>query len=77
MGKDDIYEAYKASPNTKIIAVYMVDFNHWTLSRAELKSFISEKGISSNVLVPEDGKRKNRRKIKFLSVFLLIFHCFI
>ncbi len=30
--------------------------NHWTLTREELKSFIKEKGMSSNVLVPEDGE---------------------
>ncbi len=30
--------------------------NHWTLSREELKSFINEKEISSNVLVPDDGE---------------------
>lgn len=30
--------------------------NHWTLSREELKSFIGEKGISSQVLVPDDGE---------------------
>jgi L-ascorbate metabolism protein UlaG (beta-lactamase superfamily) len=56
MGKDDIYEVYKAAPNTKIISVHMEAVNHWTLSREELKSFINEKGISSNVLVPDDGE---------------------
>jgi L-ascorbate metabolism protein UlaG (beta-lactamase superfamily) len=56
MGKDDIYEVYKAAPTAKIISVHMEAVNHWTLSREELKSFINEKGISSNVLVPEDGE---------------------
>ncbi|WP_174733194.1 MBL fold metallo-hydrolase [Mesobacillus harenae] len=56
MGKDDVYEVYKAAPTAKIIAVHMEVLNHWTLSREELKSFINEKGISSNVLVPEDGE---------------------
>ncbi|MBD1381322.1 MBL fold metallo-hydrolase [Metabacillus arenae] len=56
MGKDDIYEVHKAAPNAKIISVHMEAVNHWTLSREELKSFIHEKGISSNVLVPEDGE---------------------
>ncbi|WP_299091003.1 MBL fold metallo-hydrolase [uncultured Metabacillus sp.] len=56
MGKDDIYEVHKAAPNAKIISVHMEAVNHWTLSREELKSFIEEKGISSNVLVPEDGE---------------------
>jgi L-ascorbate metabolism protein UlaG (beta-lactamase superfamily) len=56
MDKDDIYEVYKAAPNAKIISVHMEAVNHWTLSREELKSFINEKGISDNVLVPDDGE---------------------
>ncbi|AEI42360.1 MBL fold metallo-hydrolase [Paenibacillus mucilaginosus] len=56
MGKNDIYEVYQAAPNSKIISVHMEAVNHWTLSREELKSFLTEKGISSNVLVPNDGE---------------------
>lgn len=56
MGKDDVYEVHKAAPNAKIIAAHMEAINHWTLSREELKSFANEKGISSNVLVPDDGE---------------------
>jgi L-ascorbate metabolism protein UlaG (beta-lactamase superfamily) len=56
MGKDDIYEVHKAAPEAKIIVSHMEAVNHWTLSRNELKSFIDEKGISLNVLVPDDGE---------------------
>ncbi|GAA0339170.1 MBL fold metallo-hydrolase [Bacillus carboniphilus] len=56
MGKDDVYEVYKAAPNAKIIAVHMEAANHWTLSRAELKDFANDKGISSKIFVPEDGE---------------------
>jgi L-ascorbate metabolism protein UlaG (beta-lactamase superfamily) len=56
MGKEDLYELYKAAPDAKIIAVHMEAVNHWGLSREELKSFINEKGISSNVSVPDDGE---------------------
>ncbi|MDS0525238.1 MBL fold metallo-hydrolase [Clostridium sp. SHJSY1] len=56
MGKDDVYEVYTAAPNAKIIASHMEAINHWTLSREELKNFINEKNISSNVLVPDDGE---------------------
>lgn len=56
MGKDDVYEVYKAALNAKIIASHMEAVNHWTLSREELKTFINEKGISANILVPEDGE---------------------
>ncbi|OOM72356.1 MBL fold metallo-hydrolase [Clostridium sp. BL-8] len=56
MGKDDVYEVCKAAPKAKIIASHMEAFNHWTLSREELRNFINEKGISSNVLIPDDGE---------------------
>lgn len=55
MNKDDVYEVYKAAPSAKIIASHMEAVNHWGLSREELKGFIQEKGIGSNVLVPNDG----------------------
>ncbi|WP_214861724.1 MBL fold metallo-hydrolase [Exiguobacterium sp. s161] len=56
MGKEDIYEVYKAAPNAKIISVHMEAVNHWALSREELKNFIEEKEISSHVLIPDDGQ---------------------
>ncbi|GIP45556.1 UPF0173 protein YddR [Paenibacillus sp. J45TS6] len=56
MGKEDLYEVYKAAPDAKIIAVHMEAVNHWGLSRADLKTFINEKGITSSVLVPNDGE---------------------
>lgn len=56
MGKDDVYEVVKAAPSAKIIAVHMEAVNHWGLSREELKSFINEKAILSNVFVPNDGE---------------------
>ncbi len=56
MGKDDVFEVYKAAPKAKIIAVHMEAVNHWTLSREELKSFANKKGIASNVLIPDDGE---------------------
>jgi hypothetical protein len=34
----------------------METVNHWALSKEELKSFIHEKGMSSHVLVPDDGE---------------------
>lgn len=55
MGKDDVYKVYQASPSATIIASHMEAVNHWTLSRDELRYFINEKGIDSNVLVPNDG----------------------
>ncbi len=56
MGKEDIYEVYKAAPEATIIVSHMEAVNHWGLSREKLKNFIKEKGIKSNVLVPDDGE---------------------
>ncbi|SDH67870.1 L-ascorbate metabolism protein UlaG, beta-lactamase superfamily [Alteribacillus persepolensis] len=55
MGKEDIDEVHKAAPHAQIIVVHMEAVNHWTLSRDELKSFVNEKSISTNVFVPDDG----------------------
>ncbi|MCM3770340.1 MULTISPECIES: MBL fold metallo-hydrolase [Priestia] len=56
MGKEDIYEVYKAAPYATIVSVHMEAVNHWTLSREELKSFIKEKEMASHVFVPNDGE---------------------
>lgn len=56
MGKEDIYEVYKAAPEADIVVSHMEAVNHWGLSREELKNFINEKGIESSVVVPDDGE---------------------
>ncbi|WP_438497016.1 MBL fold metallo-hydrolase [Paenibacillus sp. IHBB 3054] len=56
MGKEDIYEVYKAAPEATIVVSHLEAVNHWGLSREELKNFINEKGIQSSVLVPDDGE---------------------
>ncbi|MGG0664219.1 MBL fold metallo-hydrolase [Viridibacillus arvi] len=56
MGKEDIYEVYKAASNAQIIVSHMEAVNHWNLSKGELRAFIDEKGISSTILVPDDGE---------------------
>lgn len=56
MGKEDVHEVRKAAPNARIIAVHMEAVNHWTLSREELTRFLHEKGMSAEVLVPDDGE---------------------
>jgi len=55
MGKADIYEVYKAAPGATIVVSHMEGVNHYTLSRSELKNFIQEHSMESNVLVPNDG----------------------
>lgn len=56
MGKQDVYQVYNAAPNATIIASHMESVNHATLSRKELREFLSEKGMTQRVLVPEDGE---------------------
>ena len=56
MGKEDIYNVYKAAPEATILSVHMEAVNHWTLSREELRSFLDEKGISTHVKAPNDGE---------------------
>ena len=56
MDKKDVYEVYKAAPRATIIASHMESVNHAMLSRKELREFISEKGMTQRVLVPEDGE---------------------
>lgn len=59
MGKQDVYDVYKAAPSATIIASHMEAVNHATLSRKDLRAFLLEKGMASRVLVPEDGELYN------------------
>ncbi|SFF27039.1 MBL fold metallo-hydrolase [Nitrosomonas sp. Nm166] len=59
MDKQDVYEVFNAAPNATIIASHMESVNHATLSRKELREFLSEKGMTQRVLVPEDGEAYN------------------
>ena len=57
MGKDDVYRAYKLSPNAQIVSVHMDTVNHATLTKAELRRFIEEKHLDKQrALVPDDGQ---------------------
>ena len=56
MNKKDINEVHKAIPNATIVVSHMEGVNHNTLTRKELKEFLSEKGIADKVNVPEDGQ---------------------
>jgi L-ascorbate metabolism protein UlaG (beta-lactamase superfamily) len=56
MDKEDVYEVHKAAPEAILIAVHMESANHWALSRADLRSFADEKGMSSHVNVAENGE---------------------
>lgn len=56
MNKTDIYEVHKATPNASIVVSHMEGVHHNTLTRKDLKEFLSEKGITDKVNVPEDGQ---------------------
>lgn len=56
MGKEDVYEAYRAAPLATIIASHMGAVNHASLSREDLRAFIVDHRMNSRVLVPEDGE---------------------
>ncbi|MGE0471299.1 MAG: MBL fold metallo-hydrolase [Nitrospira sp.] len=56
MGKEDVYEVYKAAPLATIIASHMGAVNHASLSREDLRAFIVDHRMNSRVLVPEDGE---------------------
>ncbi len=57
MNKEDIYSVHKASPNASIVVSHMEGVNHNTLTRKELRTFLTEKGITDKVMVPEDGEK--------------------
>ena len=56
MGKEDVYELWKAAPNATLIASHMEAVNHWTLSRRELADFSQEHNFSKHLLIPYDGQ---------------------
>ena len=56
MNEEDIYNVYQATPKSQIISVHMEAVNHWNLSREDLRNFATEKGMSANVHVPNDGE---------------------
>jgi L-ascorbate metabolism protein UlaG (beta-lactamase superfamily) len=56
MGKEDVYEVCAAAPRATVIASHMEAVNHATLTRADLRAFLAEKGLSDRVRIPFDGE---------------------
>ncbi|MCM3339325.1 MBL fold metallo-hydrolase [Paenibacillus sp. MER TA 81-3] len=56
MTKEDVYRTHMEAPQATIIVSHMESVNHCLLTREELKSYIADKGLSSNILVPADGE---------------------
>lgn len=57
MDEEDVLKVHQTAPEATIISVHMEAVNHWALSRQELKDYAEEKGMSDNLLVPDDGEQ--------------------
>ncbi|GGK05831.1 MBL fold metallo-hydrolase [Luteimonas terricola] len=57
MGKDDLYRAYQAAPQAKVIGSHMEAVNHAMQTRQDLHDHIKATGMDpERVLVPADGE---------------------
>jgi L-ascorbate metabolism protein UlaG (beta-lactamase superfamily) len=55
MSPDDVAAVCKAAPKATIIASHMEAVNHATTTRADLRSYLDQHGLSNRVLIPADG----------------------
>ncbi|MEZ2459020.1 MBL fold metallo-hydrolase [Salinicoccus roseus] len=55
MDGEDVLKVHQTAPEATIIAVHMEAVNHWALSSQELKDYAEEKGMSDNLMVPDEG----------------------
>lgn len=56
MGTEGLYAASQTAPEATIIATHLDAVNHARVSREDMRKFVREKGIESQVLIPEDGE---------------------
>lgn len=56
MGVDGVREAALAAPEAMLIATHMDAVNHARVSRADLRHFADAEGLSSRLVIPEDGE---------------------
>ena len=56
MGKQDVYEVCKSSPEATVVASHMEAVNHCLLSRTELQEFADKSGIAAQLIIPLDGE---------------------
>ena len=56
MGLEDIAALHEAAPEMKIVASHLDTVGHATLSRADIRAWAREKGLTDILLVPEDGE---------------------
>jgi len=56
MNEHDMYEVYKASPQSTIIASHMEAVNHWYTSKDDLKQMAEKHDFLDQLFVPNDGE---------------------
>ncbi len=56
MSKEDVQEVCRQSPAATVVASHMEAVNHATLTRSELRQYLSDQGLAHRVLVPDDGE---------------------
>ena len=56
MGKEDVATVYQAAPQATLIASHMEAVNHAVLSRQELHTYLTERGMMDRVRIPADGE---------------------
>ena len=56
MGVDDVLQVCRAASGATVVAVHMEAVNHCMLTRAGLRAGLTAAGITSRVLIPNDGE---------------------
>ncbi len=52
----DILKVQETLPSTQIIAVHMDTVNHCLVKRTDLRKVLSEKNLTTKILIPDDGQ---------------------
>jgi L-ascorbate metabolism protein UlaG (beta-lactamase superfamily) len=55
MTAEDVAQVCRARPSTRVLAVHMEAINHCRLTRAALRQYLEQAGLSDQVLIPPDG----------------------
>jgi len=56
MGKEDTLHTLEIVPEATLVASHMEAINHCLLTRAELRAYTDQQGITDKVLIPQDGE---------------------
>ena len=56
MGTEDVRQVHLAAPDAQLVATHMEAYNHWAVSRAELREFAVQHRFDHRLLIPADGE---------------------